>query len=70
MRVRDDRDELLMSSIGAMWPVVKRFDLAQSGCLRQQKVCHRRARLMHQASVASTKSLLHSGLLVSTYFYC
>lgn len=49
----DDRDERLMSSSEAVGPVVKRLDLAQSGCLTQQKVCHWRAKVMHQANVAS-----------------
>lgn len=49
----DDRDQGLMSSREAAWPVVKRLDLAQSGCLRQLKVCHSKARLTHQTSVAS-----------------
>lgn len=51
----DDRDEWLMSSSEAVGPAVKQLDLAQSGCLTQQKVCHRRARLMHQANVASVR---------------
>lgn len=46
-------DGRLMSSREAVWPVVKQLDVAQSGRLSQQKVCHRRAGLMHRASVAS-----------------
>lgn len=66
----DDRDERLMSSREAAWPVVKQSDVAQSGCLRQQKVCHRRATLMHQANVASVSPCCIHALPVSTYCYC
>ena len=48
-----DRAERLTSGTEVAWPVVKQFDVARSGCLRQQKVCHRRARLMHRTNVAS-----------------
>lgn len=51
----DDRDMWLMNNREAVCSVVKLLDLAQSGCLRQQRACHSPARCMNQATIASVR---------------